>query len=311
MLLFLDGERVDQLVARVERRVDGPASAERVLEVIHKTLEEVERTREDGEQDRLELRAPRSPQRSSIVSSSVSSGRRKITMAPRQFWGRRLAPGRSRGPRRQPARCRIRAKHDPNFCMSETNPYSNTAQWSPVGRSAPGGARRKKPVTHIRHRRREPRPMYPASYDRPTPPPSPPRAAAPPPALADTRPDLLDLGVGFRGVVSPKRRPPTRKALGRRPLHIRHAPMQPQPPQTSPSSRISNGAEKSKKTSRRSSVTSHRTVVEAGVATTMNGRARVALASASPPSSSIRSFEFFASRPLRLFSFAKFCKDAC
>ena len=58
MLLFLHGERVNQLVARVERRVDGPAAAERVLEVIHKTLEEVERTREDGEQDRLELRAP-------------------------------------------------------------------------------------------------------------------------------------------------------------------------------------------------------------------------------------------------------------
>ena len=41
-VLFFHGERVDELVARVERRVDGLAAAERVLEVIHKTLEEVE-----------------------------------------------------------------------------------------------------------------------------------------------------------------------------------------------------------------------------------------------------------------------------
>ena len=58
-MLFFYGERVDELVARVERRVDGPAAAERVLEVIHKTLEEVERTREDGEENRFELRAPK------------------------------------------------------------------------------------------------------------------------------------------------------------------------------------------------------------------------------------------------------------
>ena len=58
MLLFLHGERVNQLVARVERRVDGPAAAERVLEVVDEALEEVERTREDGEENRLELRAP-------------------------------------------------------------------------------------------------------------------------------------------------------------------------------------------------------------------------------------------------------------
>ena len=57
-VLFFYGERVDQLVARVERRVDGPAAAERVLEVVDEALEEVERTREDGEENRLKLRAP-------------------------------------------------------------------------------------------------------------------------------------------------------------------------------------------------------------------------------------------------------------
>ena len=56
-MLFFHGERVNQLVARVERRVDGPRPAEGVLEVIHKALEEVERAREDGEEYRLELRA--------------------------------------------------------------------------------------------------------------------------------------------------------------------------------------------------------------------------------------------------------------
>ena len=58
MWLFFHGERVNQLVARVERRVDGPAAAEWILEVVDEALEEVERTREDCEQDRLELRAP-------------------------------------------------------------------------------------------------------------------------------------------------------------------------------------------------------------------------------------------------------------
>ena len=58
MWLFFHGERVNQLVARVERRVDGPTAAERVLEVVDEALEEVERTREDGEENRLELRAP-------------------------------------------------------------------------------------------------------------------------------------------------------------------------------------------------------------------------------------------------------------
>ena len=57
-MLFLHGERVNELVARVERRVDGPRPAERVLEVVDEALEEVERTREDGEENRLELRAP-------------------------------------------------------------------------------------------------------------------------------------------------------------------------------------------------------------------------------------------------------------
>ena len=52
MLLFLHGERVDELVARVERRIDGPTAAERVLEVVDEALEE------DGEENRLELRAP-------------------------------------------------------------------------------------------------------------------------------------------------------------------------------------------------------------------------------------------------------------
>ena len=58
MWLFFHGERVNQLVARVKRRVDGPAAAKRVLEVVDEALEEVERTREDGEENRLELRAP-------------------------------------------------------------------------------------------------------------------------------------------------------------------------------------------------------------------------------------------------------------
>ena len=57
-MLFLHGERVNQLVARVERRVDGPAAAKRVLEVVDEALEEVEGAREDGEENRLELRAP-------------------------------------------------------------------------------------------------------------------------------------------------------------------------------------------------------------------------------------------------------------
>ena len=54
-VLFFYGERVDELVARVERRVDGPAAAERVLEVVDEALEEVERTREDGEENSFEL----------------------------------------------------------------------------------------------------------------------------------------------------------------------------------------------------------------------------------------------------------------
>ena len=58
MWLFFHGERVNQLVARVERRVDGPTAAERVLEVVDEALEEVERTREDGEENSFELRAP-------------------------------------------------------------------------------------------------------------------------------------------------------------------------------------------------------------------------------------------------------------
>jgi hypothetical protein len=49
-VLFFHGERVDELVARVERRVDGPAAAERVLEVVDEALEEVERTGEDREE---------------------------------------------------------------------------------------------------------------------------------------------------------------------------------------------------------------------------------------------------------------------
>ena len=57
-MLFFHGEGVDELVARVQRRVDGPAAAKRVLEVVDEALEEVERTREDGEENRLELRAP-------------------------------------------------------------------------------------------------------------------------------------------------------------------------------------------------------------------------------------------------------------
>ena len=57
MWLFFHGERVNQLVARVKRRVDGPAAAKRVLEVVDEALEEVEGAREDCEQDRLELRA--------------------------------------------------------------------------------------------------------------------------------------------------------------------------------------------------------------------------------------------------------------
>ena len=57
-MLFFHGERVNQLVARVKRRVDGPAAAKRVLEVVDEALEEVERTREDGEENSFELRAP-------------------------------------------------------------------------------------------------------------------------------------------------------------------------------------------------------------------------------------------------------------
>ena len=49
-MLFFHGERVDELVARVERRVDGPAAAERVLEVVDEALEEVERASSDGTQ---------------------------------------------------------------------------------------------------------------------------------------------------------------------------------------------------------------------------------------------------------------------
>ena len=41
-----------------QRRVDGPRPAERVLEVVDAALEEVERTREDGEENSFELRAP-------------------------------------------------------------------------------------------------------------------------------------------------------------------------------------------------------------------------------------------------------------
>ena len=58
MWLFFHGERVNQLVARVKRRVDGPTAAERVLEVVDEALEEVERTREHREENSFKLRAP-------------------------------------------------------------------------------------------------------------------------------------------------------------------------------------------------------------------------------------------------------------
>ena len=39
-MLFFHGERVNQLVARVKRRIDGPAAAKRVLEVVDEALED-------------------------------------------------------------------------------------------------------------------------------------------------------------------------------------------------------------------------------------------------------------------------------
>ena len=63
MWLFFHGERVNQLVARVKRRVDGPTAAERVLEVVDEALEEVERTREHREENSFKLRLPKSTNR--------------------------------------------------------------------------------------------------------------------------------------------------------------------------------------------------------------------------------------------------------
>ena len=96
-MLFFHGERVDELVARVERRVDGPAAAERVLEVIHKTLEEVERTREDGEENRLELRAPQVDEQKRGQHDRADGLKRKVEdprKRRRQARGARDARGR-------------------------------------------------------------------------------------------------------------------------------------------------------------------------------------------------------------------------